>query len=128
MGRRRRQLLIVFVLVLLLGFAFYVKLWTIDYRISIEEAQLLRQQFDIANREAMDESAEWRRRYDAEAEKASKCIKELNAIKASIKGNAAGFNKKLEMLQKENLDLLERIETMKQELEEEKLKCSMQQH
>ncbi|MFQ6632016.1 hypothetical protein Gotur_009428, partial [Gossypium turneri] len=36
-----------------------------------------RRQFDLANKEAMDESAEWRLRFDEEADKASKCGKEL---------------------------------------------------
>lgn len=101
MGRGRRQILIVLGLVFFLGIAAYVKLWTIDYRMSSEEALLLRQQFDLANREAMDESAEWRRRYDAEVDKFRNCIKELNEIKASPKVVAAvGFNNKFEMLRK----------------------------
>lgn len=39
--------------------------------------QIFRRQFDLANREAMDESAEWRMKYDEEAERAAKCDKEL---------------------------------------------------
>lgn len=38
----------------------------------------------------------------------------------------ASINKKLEMLQKENIGLLERVESLKQELEGEKLKCNAQ--
>lgn len=129
MGRGRRQILIVLGLVFFLGIAAYVKLWTIDYRMSSEEALLLRQQFDLANREAMDESAEWRRRYDAEVDKFRNCIKELNEIKASPKVVAAvGFNNKFEMLRKENVDLHKQMEILKQELEEEKLKCKKQRN
>ncbi|CAF2056664.1 unnamed protein product [Brassica oleracea] len=58
--------------------------------------------FDLANREAMDESAEWRRMFDCEAEKASKCNSELAL---------------------ENAALLSKIETLKQELEASRLKC-----
>ena len=36
-----------------------------------------RRQFDLANREAMDESAEWRLKYDEEVERATKCLNEL---------------------------------------------------
>lgn len=36
-----------------------------------------RKQFDLANREAMDESAYWRSRYDEEVKKVSNCQKEL---------------------------------------------------
>lgn len=39
-----------------------------------------RRQFDLANKEAMDESAEWRMKYDAETERANKCLGELNMV------------------------------------------------
>lgn len=42
-----------------------------------------RRQFDLANREAVDESAEWRRMFDSEAEKASKCNSELALVLSS---------------------------------------------
>lgn len=41
-----------------------------------------RRQFDLASREAMDESAVWRKRYDDEEKKSSACQKEL--IKVGI--------------------------------------------
>ncbi|KAH0901904.1 hypothetical protein HID58_041407 [Brassica napus] len=56
----------------------------------------------LATREAMDESAEWRRMFDCEAEKASNCNSELAL---------------------ENAALLTKIETLKQELEASRLKC-----
>ncbi|KAL0661886.1 hypothetical protein Bca4012_098723 [Brassica carinata] len=62
--------------------------------------QLSSHEFDLANREAMDESAEWRRMFDCEAEKASKCNSELAL---------------------ENAALLSKIETLKQELEASRL-------
>lgn len=43
-----------------------------------------RRQFDFASREAMDESAEWRRRYDDEFDKASKCFSELEEVSISF--------------------------------------------
>lgn len=43
-----------------------------------------RKQFDLANREAMDESAEWRMKYDEEAERAAKCDKELIEVNKFI--------------------------------------------
>ncbi|KAG2251244.1 hypothetical protein Bca52824_081380 [Brassica carinata] len=46
------------------------------FSIASDDTERLRQ-FDLANREAMDESAEWRRMFDCEAEKASKCNSEL---------------------------------------------------
>ncbi|KAK9290241.1 hypothetical protein L1049_008408 [Liquidambar formosana] len=122
----RRPILVGLALVMLLGFAVYFRLWTIDYRISSDEAELLRRQFDLANREAMDESAEWRLKFDEELERATKCVKELIEIKGSSEKveDAASIKKKLEMLQKENMALLDRVESLKQELEAEKLKCS----
>lgn len=38
----------------------------------------------MANREAMDESAEWRRMFDKEAEKASKCNTELSLVYSKL--------------------------------------------
>ncbi|CBI32734.3 unnamed protein product, partial [Vitis vinifera] len=114
---------------MVLGCAIYFRLWTIDYTISSDETEILRRQFDLANREAMDESAEWRLKYDEEVERATKCLNELIKVKESSEKkveDAASTNQKLAMLQKENMALLERVESLKQELEAEKLKCSLQ--
>ncbi|KAL8040444.1 hypothetical protein ABFX02_10G098000 [Erythranthe guttata] len=133
MGRTKRRQIFLFLLglVMLMGIGVYLRLWTIDYRISSSDSELLRKQFDLASREAMDESAEWRMRYDSESDKAAKCYRELEEIKKSKShGETAeveistGQNRKIEMLQKENMDLLERVESLKQELETKKLKCS----
>ncbi|KAL7612327.1 uncharacterized protein LOC111916387 [Lactuca sativa] len=123
----RGPLLIGVVIVMVLGLAVYMKLWTIDYQISSNETELIRRQFDLANREAMDESAEWRLKFDVAEERANKCTKELKRVKESLGDKSgASISKRLEMLQKENINLLERVETLKQELEAEKMKCSMQ--
>ncbi|GAB2235750.1 hypothetical protein Droror1_Dr00026191 [Drosera rotundifolia] len=122
----RRPILVFLILVMILGFAVYFKLWFMDYRVSYHDAELLRKQFDIANREAMDESAEWRLKFDTEKERAGRCMLELSKIKRSSENKAAGtqnMQSRLEMLQKENVDLLERLESLKQELDSEKLKC-----
>ncbi|XP_019223987.1 PREDICTED: uncharacterized protein LOC109205702 isoform X1 [Nicotiana attenuata] len=125
-GKGRKQILVGLGLVMIMGLAVYLRLWTIDYRFSANETELLRRQFDLASREAMDESAVWRKRYDDEEVKSTSCQKEL--IKQLLKEDgAASSKKKLDMLQKENIDLLERLESLKQELESEKLKCSMRQ-
>ncbi|KAL6336280.1 hypothetical protein AAG906_014449 [Vitis piasezkii] len=125
----RSPILVGLVLVMVLGCAIYFRLWTIDYTISSDETEILRRQFDLANREAMDESAEWRLKYDEEVERATKCLNELIKVKESSEKkveDAASTNQKLAMLQKENMALLERVESLKQELEAEKLKCSLQ--
>lgn len=123
-GSERKTILVGLILALVLGVAVYLRLWTIDYTLSSDDTERLRRQFDLANREAMDESAEWRRMFDSEAEKASKCNTELALIKESSgNGNAFTLNQKLESLHKENTALLNEIETLKQELEASRLKC-----
>ncbi|KAJ4906964.1 hypothetical protein Rs2_10622 [Raphanus sativus] len=123
-GSERKTILVGLILALVLGVAVYLRLWTIDYTLSSDDTERLRRQFDLANREAMDESAEWRRMFDSEAEKASKCNTELALIKESSgNGNAFTLNQKLESLHKENAALLNQIETLKQELEASRLKC-----
>ncbi|XP_062117243.1 uncharacterized protein LOC133831088 isoform X2 [Humulus lupulus] len=102
-GRRRKNEIVVgLAVVFILGTAVYFRLWSIDYSASSFDADFLRRQFDLANREALDESAEWRSRYDEEAVKTAQCLSELK---------------------QENMALLERVEALKQELETEKLKC-----
>jgi hypothetical protein len=79
-GSERKTILVGLVLALVLGIGVYLRLWTIDYTLSSDDTERLRRQFDLANREAMDESADWRRMFDKEAEKASKCNTELSLV------------------------------------------------
>ncbi|KAG8483934.1 hypothetical protein CXB51_023518 [Gossypium anomalum] len=125
MAGRERRILVGFAVAMFLGITVYFRLWMIDYSVSSHDTELLRRQFDLANKEAMDESAEWRLRFDEEADKASKCAKELEKIKESIvkKEDSISFNNKLALLQKENAALLERVETLKNKLEDEKMRC-----
>ncbi|XP_050229756.1 uncharacterized protein LOC126678883 [Mercurialis annua] len=122
MGGERKKILMGLVVAMFLGIAVYFRLWSIDYAISSDDTELLRRQFDLANRDAMDESAEWRMKYDEEAERAAKCDKELIEIKQKVE-DAANINQQLVMLQKENLALAGRMESLKKELEAAKLKC-----
>ncbi|XP_056170659.1 uncharacterized protein LOC115673467 [Syzygium oleosum] len=123
---RRRPVVLGLVVAMALGVAVYLRLWSIDYSVSAGDTELLRKQFDLANREAMDESAEWRLKYDEELERANTCEAELRELKESLSnkaGNSALSNSKLVMLQKEKLALLKQVEAVKHELEIEKLKC-----
>ncbi|CAL5207226.1 unnamed protein product [Lathyrus oleraceus] len=122
---KRRSTLVTLAFLMFMGIAVYFRLWAIDYNISLDDSDMLRRQFDIANREAMDESAEWRQKYDWEVDRANKCVKELQVFQESSRKaeNASGINHKFAVMQKENAILLERVETLKRELEEEKLKC-----
>ncbi|KAK6943801.1 hypothetical protein RJ641_024903 [Dillenia turbinata] len=84
----RRPILAALALVMVLGVAMYVRLWSIDYTISSVDAEL-RRVFDLANKEAMDESAEWRYKYDQQIKQSLKKVED-----------DAGLNKRLGMLQK----------------------------
>ncbi|KAI3936510.1 hypothetical protein MKW98_003127 [Papaver atlanticum] len=124
----RRPLAIGLVIVMILGSAVYFKLWSIDYDFSSEDREYLRRQFDLANREAMDESAEWRLKYDQELQKSNVCAKELAEANENLRRKlkeAARINKKLSTLEQENVGLLDRVESLTQEIQTEKLKCSL---
>ncbi|GAY67831.1 hypothetical protein CUMW_259580 [Citrus unshiu] len=97
---------------MLMGTAVYLRLWTIDYTVSSADTELLSLILQIG--EAMDESAEWRLKYD-------KQVKE--SFEKQIK-DPANINQKIVMLQKENKALLERIKVLNQQLEAQKMKCS----
>ncbi|KAK8563589.1 hypothetical protein V6N13_006196 [Hibiscus sabdariffa] len=129
MARRgRSRILVGFAVAMFLGVAVYFRLWAIQHSLASDDAELIRRQFDLANKEAMDESAEWRFRFDKEAERASKCAKELEEIKESLEKkedstSSESSDKRLKMLQKENAALLKQMETLKNELEAEKRRC-----
>ncbi|KAK9985516.1 hypothetical protein SO802_030467 [Lithocarpus litseifolius] len=127
-GGERKKILVGLAVAMFLGVAVYLRLWTIDYSFSSDDSEILRRQFDLANREAMDESAEWRLKYDVEVERSTNCAKKLNEIKESLKNkgeDAPSINQKLATVQKENTALHERVEALKQELEDAKLKCNL---
>ncbi|XP_011048546.1 PREDICTED: uncharacterized protein LOC105142558 [Populus euphratica] len=122
MGGERKKILVGLMVAMILGFAVYFRLWTIDYAISSDDTEVIRRQFDLANREALDESAEWRMKYDEEVERAAKCDKQLVEIRQKVE-DAATINQQLVMLQKENMALVGRMEVLKNKLEATKLKC-----
>ncbi|KAI4349151.1 hypothetical protein L6164_009783 [Bauhinia variegata] len=127
-GARRRSIITGLAFLMFMGIVVYFRLWAIDYNISSDDTELLRRQFDLANKEAMDESAEWRLMYDKEVDRATKCLEELKAIKESsqkVQEDSDVYHK-LEMLQKENAILVAKVETLKRELEAEKLKWDSQ--
>ncbi|XP_010932982.1 uncharacterized protein [Elaeis guineensis] len=93
MGARRRTLLLGFVVALFLGVAIYFRLWAIDNEsFSTDDREVLRKQFERANLEAMDESAEWRMKYDREVEKSRLVQDELlkNEMRGRVQASLAG--------------------------------------
>ncbi|KAK6943803.1 hypothetical protein RJ641_024905 [Dillenia turbinata] len=74
----RRPIIVALTLVMVLGVAAYVRLWSIDYHISsMDRNPQCKREFDLANKEAMDESAEWRYKYDQQVEIAAQCQNDL---------------------------------------------------
>ncbi|XP_023005818.1 uncharacterized protein LOC111498710 [Cucurbita maxima] len=128
MGRNQKQILVGLAAAMVLGLVVYMRLWIIDYSMSTDEAELLRRQFDLANREAMDESAEWRRMYDHELDRANSCNSELNKLKESFEkvGDVARINQKLTNLQEENAALRKEVDALQPRLEAEKSRCGSQ--
>ncbi|KAL5709794.1 hypothetical protein ACHQM5_020439 [Ranunculus cassubicifolius] len=82
----RGRMLVVGVVVVV-GFLIYLRLWSIDSEYSHLEDT--RRQFDFANKEAMEESAEWRYKYDLQLQTATNCAKisvlEMSGKKRNIK-------------------------------------------
>ncbi|KAJ4847848.1 hypothetical protein Tsubulata_000175 [Turnera subulata] len=101
-------------------------LWAIDYAISSDDAELLRQ-FDLASKEALDESAEWRMKYDEEVERAAKCDKELIQDRPKMGASVSSLDRRYTLICfmncNENMALVERMEALKKELQATKLKC-----
>ncbi|KAH0470334.1 hypothetical protein IEQ34_000057 [Dendrobium chrysotoxum] len=108
MGLRRRTLILGFVVALLLGTVIYFRLWSIDSSFTVDDREELRRQFDRANMEAMDESAAWRMKYDAEFDKSRQFEDELVKVKAA----QAGTNERLIALRKENESLKKKVELL----------------
>ncbi|CAL5020112.1 unnamed protein product [Urochloa decumbens] len=114
-GRRqeRQALMVAFALALLMGTAVYFRIWarqSSDPSFA-DDREELRRQFEQANLEAMDESAEWRMKYDKEFEKSRQLQEELSKVKASL----AGTVRRLELLQKENEMWKRQTESLRQQ-------------
>ncbi|KAL4354867.1 hypothetical protein GQ457_06G015960 [Hibiscus cannabinus] len=113
MARRgRSRILVGFAVTMFLGVAVYFRLWAIQHSLASDDAELIRRQFDLANKEAMDESAEWRFRFDKEAERASKCAKELEEVELDHTAQKA-------IGDKVSSALIDRVDAMLQKLEKE---------
>ncbi|KAL5990644.1 hypothetical protein ACLOJK_011547 [Asimina triloba] len=68
----------------------------------------------------MEESAEWRLRYDEEVEKGTQRLKKLIQLKESLEQKmeeTTSINSKLAIIQKENSDLRNQVDSLTKELE-----------
>ncbi|XP_058094464.1 uncharacterized protein LOC131240339 [Magnolia sinica] len=127
MGMERSPFFIGLILVLFLGVAVYLRLWAIDFSFSKDDNDLLRRQFDLASREAMEESAEWRLKYDEEVERGTQRLRELIQVKEALEqkiDETASIDNRLIVLQKENDSLLKQVESLTRELETVKSRCN----
>ncbi|CAL9136395.1 unnamed protein product [Musa acuminata var. zebrina] len=125
--RQRRAILVGFAVALFLGVAVYFRLWAIDRQddstATADDRETLRRQFERANMEAMDESAEWRMKYDGEVERNKQVQDELQKAKASL----SSATKRFDILQKESMNLQKQIESLKQQIEERRQHCNCSQ-
>ncbi|KAM0826766.1 hypothetical protein ACQ4PT_068653 [Festuca glaucescens] len=113
-GRRqeRQALMLAFAVALLMGTAVYFRIWarqSDDPSFTADDREELRRQFEHANLEAMDESAEWRMKYDTEFGRNRQLEDELLKAKTTLTASAM----RLESLQKDNVLLKRQIESMK---------------
>uniref|UniRef100_A0A0E0K6J3 Uncharacterized protein n=1 Tax=Oryza punctata TaxID=4537 RepID=A0A0E0K6J3_ORYPU len=114
-GRKqeRQALMVAFAVALLMGTAVYFRIWarqSTDPSFTVDDREELRRQFERANLEAMDESAEWRMKYDTEFAKNKQLQDELLKAKASL----SALTKRLDIWKKDNEVLKRQIEIMKQ--------------
>ncbi|XP_047078403.1 uncharacterized protein LOC124688819 [Lolium rigidum] len=117
-GRRqeRQALMAAFAVALLMGTAVYFRIWarqSDDPSFTADDREELRRQFEHANLEAMDESAEWRMKYDTEFGRNRQLEDELLKAKTTLAASAM----RLESLQKDN-------EMLKRQIESVKLQCN----
>ncbi|KAK9124257.1 hypothetical protein Sjap_013859 [Stephania japonica] len=114
-------------MVSLLGVLTYMRLWSIHSDLSHADTDLIRKQFDLANREAMDESAQWRFKYDEEVERSANCLNDLIQAKEALDKKVEDFDRisqEMANLKKENSELLDQVKILMVELETEKSRCS----
>uniref|UniRef100_A0A1D1YPL5 Intermediate filament protein ifc-1 n=2 Tax=Anthurium amnicola TaxID=1678845 RepID=A0A1D1YPL5_9ARAE len=120
---RRRPTVVIGMLVLSMLAAvsvIYLRLWAIDSGFSSEDRDSLRKQFDRANMEAMDESAEWRMKYDREVESVRQYKEEVIQVNEAL----TTANEKLALLQKENTYLRGQLVSLKHEIKAVRHNCT----
>ncbi|KAJ4775546.1 acyl-CoA-binding domain protein [Rhynchospora pubera] len=110
MGGRRQTVMVGFAVALLLGVGVYLRIWSIDSSFTADDREILRQQFERANLEAMDESAEWRMKYDGEVDRSRQFQEELLKVKASL----AASTKRVSDMQKKYITLQKEMKSLKE--------------
>ncbi|KAF3776815.1 hypothetical protein EJ110_NYTH46953 [Nymphaea thermarum] len=114
------------VIMMVIGCTVYLKLWSVSSYISLRDAEIMRSQFERAQNEALDESAEWRMKYDEEVQRSGKYLLELVQVREELEKKIEEAEKSksdLAVLQKEKQSLHKRTESLLHELQSVKMKC-----
>ncbi|XP_078441938.1 acyl-CoA-binding domain protein [Wolffia australiana] len=104
---RRRQSAVLGMLLFCVSLL-YLRLWILDYSFSAQDRESLRKEFHRASTEAIDESAQWRRKYDGEAQRARQSAARLLQANEDL----ANATRTLAMLQQENESLRAQVSSL----------------
>eukprot|EP00252_Welwitschia_mirabilis_P004252 TRINITY_DN14536_c0_g1_i3.p1 TRINITY_DN14536_c0_g1~~TRINITY_DN14536_c0_g1_i3.p1 ORF type:complete len:156 (+),score=22.23 TRINITY_DN14536_c0_g1_i3:177-644(+) len=134
-----------------IAFIVYIRMWSVESDLDLNNDKVDRMVFEQVQSEALDEAAEWRKKYDEEAEKSGKyaeriaeglvvfffvfelairscaTLSKVNRVLANKNQQLETLNTHVEDIQKENQELLKEVERLKQELRYQKLKCGNSQ-
>lgn len=112
---------------MVIGTIIYLRLWTVEADIDITDTRIDRLMFEQAQSEALDEAASWRKKYDEEVENSSEHLQKLVEVTQTLERKNQRLENleiRLRELQKENHGLMKDVAKMKQEVEDQKLKCA----
>jgi len=111
---------------MVIGTIIYLRLWTVQGDLDLTDTRIDRIIFEQAQSEALDEAAEWRKKYDEEVENSSESMQKLLEVTQSVEKKnqrLENLETRLRELQKENHGLLRDVAKLKQQVEDQKLKC-----
>lgn len=112
---------------MVIGTIVYLRLWTVQGDLDLTDTRIDRIIFEQAQSEALDEAAEWRKKYDEEVENSSESMQKLLEVTQSVEKKnqrLENLETRLRELQKENHGLLRDVAKLKQQVEDQKLKCA----
>jgi predicted nuclease with TOPRIM domain len=112
---------------MVIGTIIYLRLWTVQGDLDLTDTRIDRIIFEQAQSEALDEAAEWRKKYDEEVENSSESMQKLLEVTQSVEKKnqrLENLETRLRELQKENHGLLRDVAKLKQQVEDQKLKCA----
>lgn len=111
---------------MVIGTIIYLRLWTVEADLDPTDTRVDRFMFEQAQSEALDEAAEWRKKYDEEVENSNESMQKLIEVTQTLEKKnqrLENLETRLKELQKENHGMLKDIAKLKQAVEDQKLKC-----